>query len=722
MPLNPITAQDPLGGFRHLAMVAGTRRPIPLAATRFTVRILGNLALVTAERSFRNVEAESIEATMTFPVPVQAALVGMSARIGERRIVATTQRKAAARETYEAAIDSGRTAVLHEEALRGVHMISVGHVPPGQEVAVLGTWAIPLAVAGDGALLVIPTTVGDVYGRSPLPDSDDLTHAPILLEADLEVSCDSGVASLVGGRLVEGKARVVLNAPIAIRVTGALAQVLGGVAADGRVVELTVKPEAEGATELDGVLLLDNSGSMAEPATGRDGDRAWSPTKHEVATHGLEGIAAELRPSDRLDIWEFNSKPRHLGLGVGGGAVGRLVSLLRPPTGGTELGEAVAAVLARREGADVLLVTDGKSHALDVHGLARRGARFTVVLVGEDSLAANVGHLAVLTGGQVFVSSGLDLAEVVRMAIAAMRDARLRQPKVAKGSSPVVAAARTGGMLVTARWGLAAGATAEAEVGRAIAAYAAWLALPLMEEAEAAALAEAEGVVCHLTSMVLVDEAGEARQGIPAQRKVPLMSPAGHFETQFSVMSDLAIPAVSRMPAMRTSARAAATLPPEPPACTAAPPRGVSDRGQRQLDIPTFLRRTGPAGPLPRAQKRSLSKASPPAPPLPVVPASSGLKACLGRVDWTGNLEALRRGVLRGNVPPDVLARLEAAARLGAVQDLAALLGVTAEAVVVALLARAEEMSSRGAARFARTVLGAADKAKLEAAAQAVGL
>jgi hypothetical protein len=60
--------------------------------------------------------------------------------------------------------------------------------------------------------------------------------------------------------------------------------------------------------------------------------------------------------------------------------------------------------------------------------------------------------------------------------------------------------------------------------GRAIAAYAAWLALPGLEAA-AAALAEAEGIVCHLTSLVLVDEAGEAHQGIPTQRKVPLMTP-----------------------------------------------------------------------------------------------------------------------------------------------------------------------------------------------------
>jgi hypothetical protein len=53
----------------------------------------------------------------------------------------------------------------------------------------------------------------------------------------------------------------------------------------------------------------------------------------------------------------------------------------------------------------------------------------------------------------------------------------------------------------------------------------AWLPLPGLEEAIAAALAEAEGIVWHLTSLVLVDEAAEAQQGIPAQRKVPLMTP-----------------------------------------------------------------------------------------------------------------------------------------------------------------------------------------------------
>lgn len=144
--------------------------------------------------------------------------------------------------------------------------------------------------------------------------------------------------------------------------------------------------------------------------------------------------------------------------------------------------------------------------------------------------------------------------------------------------------------------------------------------------------------------------------------------------------------------------------------------------GQYDFEIPTFLRYTGRAEASVRVQQRSQLKAGLSEAPLPTAPAFSGLKASLGRLDWTGNLEALRQGVLRGSVPPDVLAQLEATARLDAVQDLVALLGVTAEAVAVALLARAEAMSNRGAARLARVLLGAADQARLEAATRAVGL
>ena len=193
---------------------------------------------------------------------------------------------------------------------------------------------------------------------------------------------------------------------------------------------------------------------------------------------------------------------------------------------------------------------------------------------------------------------------------------------------------------------------------------------------------------------------------------------------------------------MRTAARAAAGMAPVPSAPKVpAPSSSVPSRvgparsggmfnkhwsgdvaGQGDLGIPTFLPHPGQTKVDRVTRKRSASTPSPLASMGSIAPKPVNLSGCIGRVDWTGNLEALRQGVLRGNVPSDVLTQLEAAATLGAVQDLAAALGVTVEAVAVALLARADELSSRSAARLARAVLSAADKPMLEAAARAVGL
>jgi hypothetical protein len=63
---------------------------------------------------------------MTFPVPVDAVLCSLKARIDDRELVAVAAPREEARESYEVAIDSGRSAVLHEELIKGVHMLSVG--------------------------------------------------------------------------------------------------------------------------------------------------------------------------------------------------------------------------------------------------------------------------------------------------------------------------------------------------------------------------------------------------------------------------------------------------------------------------------------------------------------------------------------------------------------------------------------------------------------------
>src|SRR5262249_56122498 len=129
------------------------------------VLVGGGVAVVTRSRSLRNGGSESIEATITFPVPVHATLFALKARIGDRVLDARAKRKDAARADYEGALERGKTAVLHEEVLRGVHMLSVGHVAPGVDIEVQSSFTVALTNLNGRGTVRIPLTVGDIYGR-----------------------------------------------------------------------------------------------------------------------------------------------------------------------------------------------------------------------------------------------------------------------------------------------------------------------------------------------------------------------------------------------------------------------------------------------------------------------------------------------------------------------------------------------------------------------------
>ena len=453
------SANDPLGQFKDGAWVRGSDHPMPLVGTNIGIRILGGLGIVRTERTFRNAESQSIEATITFPVPVHATLVALTAAIDGCTLTGRAQRRQQARDTYEGAMDAGRTAILHEEAIRGIHMLSVGHVPPGKEVKVTSIWAMPLSWQGGRAHLRVPTTIGDVYGRSPLPDSDDLVHAPVVHRARLTVSSDSGAVAVDGVTLHAGGAEVLLNKPIDILLSHWVARPLAGVAANGDPVALSITPAPEEDAPLDAALLLDQSGSMNEPVTDEPrrgaGSRSGIPTKHQAMLEGLRPVLAEEAARTRserlgryapfgLRLWQFNTECTEIGS----------LDDLEGPDGGTAIGNALATVIGQCEAADICIVTDGKSHALDVQELVRTGRRFTVVLVGKDSLDAQFGHLAALSGGELFVVPAADTADAIRAAMKSLRRHHLVQPAIR--GLPQTVSARIGGMDVSACWGRSA--------------------------------------------------------------------------------------------------------------------------------------------------------------------------------------------------------------------------------------------------------------------------
>ena len=520
-------ATDPVSqAIASSALMAGTR-PVPLISTAYDIDIRGGLADVAAVRTFRNNEEESIEATLTFPLPVHAVLYSLEACIAGRTLKAVARAKATARRTYEDAIEAEKSSVLHEELIKGVHLLSVGHIAPGSEITITARFAVALNRIGNRILLHIPTTVGNIYGQSGLPDSDELCHGGGAQAADLKVAADTGEVLLLGGQLTDGKARISLDAPIHIEVKGWRARPLLGRAADGRSVTLTIEPAPAGDGLLSAAILIDRSGSMNELCTANAG-----LSKHAAALLGLSEAADDLREGDHLHLWEFNDQVRDLGQTYGKQWRAH-IRKLSGPAGGTEIGRALDAVMA--SGArDIVLVTDGKSHALDVGKLARSGVRFTVVLIGEDSLEANVGHLAALTGGEIFVPDGADVAAAVLSAVRAMR-----QP----ARDPREANLRRSGMVMRASWkpDLSASASVPSKGDRAAAAYAASLLLASLAEKEAATLAEMEGLVTHLTSLVLVDEEGAKHAGPPATRKVALPSPRTSVQS-FALAASLCVP------------------------------------------------------------------------------------------------------------------------------------------------------------------------------------
>lgn len=701
----PHTMTDPLDALIAQAIARTGNRPIPLLSTAFDVTLEGGLALVATRRVFRNVETASIEATITFPVPVHATLFALEARIDGRLLKARAERRRAARVSYEDALGRGKSALLHEEVLRGVHMLSVGHIPPGAEIEVTSSWVTTLAWLGTRAHLRIPLTVGDIYGRSSLPEADDLLHGGPTGVADLAVHCPSGVPSLAGGTLDTGRAQVALDRPIDLFVTDASQQTLHGKAADGREVVMSIKPQASADRALDVALLLDGSGSMGSASSSRGQGR----TKHQAMVDGLLASAERLGEADAIDLWWFNDTLRHVGSTGSGSRPGRALSALldrlAPPQGGTEIGQALTGVIAQSTARDLLLVTDGKSHALDVQKLAGSGRRIAVVLVGEDSLEANVGHLASLTGGDVFVAAD-DLDEVLVAALASLRVPGAPPAKIA-GRLEQIEAVRNGAV-VDARWRDAAQPLEDTPLARAVAALAASLAVPALDVEAATDLAEREGLVTHLTSLVLVDEAGATQETVPAMRKVALPTPAAALASPMAApQPDIAYAARAEAETRARQAELLASASAERP--TAASRRPAPTPGSRPEPrlrdvvtglIPGLIRR--PAG---------IDKPAPSAaPPL----------AARRSIDWDADPAALQAGNL-SVLDAEVAKTIRLAAARPEVMDFASRFGIDPVKLVLALLARSQAAANRSARRLARAMLAGLPEGQLEALARRLG-
>ncbi|MBY3155312.1 hypothetical protein HFO56_23600 [Rhizobium laguerreae] len=488
------------------------RVPVPLKAVSYDVEIVSGLAIVTQKRVFRNEEGQPIEATLTFPVGYDAVVSGVRATVDGRLLVGVAKARQEARKTYEKALDDGKATVLHEELMRGLHMVSAGNIAAGAEITVEATYVAPLAaVAGNGRLR-IPLTIGAIYGTSPLIASDDILAGGEAIDAEVSVRGADGVK--INGVESSGVATVKTSAVIDIAVPALSMVPVRAKMPSGSWARVEFAVAAASERPLDAELLFDTSGSMGE-GTGRQ------KTKWNAVADGASSALKTVSDGDGFRFWTFSNECVLRGSAKGKDAAA-LATSIPFDNGGTELAEAVHKVANSRSEANILLVTDGQSHREINFDIVRKsGARFTVVLIGRSAFGSRVAQLAAITGGQMFVvDPSDDVAEVVSAALLSMRSAA---SSVKTSENPETPVHRTiGGLSVSVEYSV------DEIEGRDVpqaAAFAANLAVSALPTEAAGKLAEAVGIVTHLTSIVMVDHEGGEVDGIAVTRKIGLAEP-----------------------------------------------------------------------------------------------------------------------------------------------------------------------------------------------------
>ncbi len=140
---------------------------LPLKSTSAEVNIAGVIADVKVTQVYKNSGNSTLEAIYIFPASTRAAVNGMKMTIGERTIVAKIEKKEKARQDYEEAKQSGKSASLLEQQRPNVFQMNVANILPGDEIMVELNYT-ELLIPQDGIYkFVYPTVVGPRYSGSP---------------------------------------------------------------------------------------------------------------------------------------------------------------------------------------------------------------------------------------------------------------------------------------------------------------------------------------------------------------------------------------------------------------------------------------------------------------------------------------------------------------------------------------------------------------------------
>lgn len=146
---------------------------LPLEHTDVQIDVRGLVSTATVTQRFCNPGTRPIEAVYVFPLPHDAAVYDMEARIGTRVIKSVIKERDAARRVYEQARDNGQRAALVEQERPNIFTTSLANILPGERVEVRLRYVNVLPWEDGRARLTFPLVVGPRYIPGTRPRDDD---------------------------------------------------------------------------------------------------------------------------------------------------------------------------------------------------------------------------------------------------------------------------------------------------------------------------------------------------------------------------------------------------------------------------------------------------------------------------------------------------------------------------------------------------------------------
>jgi Ca-activated chloride channel family protein len=372
----------PEGASSGAELVTSDGRSLSLVSAQLRGEAQGGIARLVLEQRFENTYDENLRVTYRMPLPTDGAVSGYAFVIADRTIKGVVDRKAAARERFERAIATGKTAALLEQERGDIFTQQIGNIPPKEAVVAKITIDQRLVWLPEGEWeLRFPTVIGPRYiGLADTVADVRATHIKVSdrpLTAGIQIEIKIGDVIVGGSKpsspshaldkradgVIELRSTARLDRDIVMRWRVATPTV--GISLEAaRPAQgdayglLTIVPPARGAGAIavprDLIVLLDTSGSM--------GGGPLDKAKQVVAM-----MIDSLDEKDRLELIEFSNQPRrYLDEPVTATARAKQDAIKwvrsRNADGGTEMRAGVIAALQTlRVGAQrqVVVVTDG---------------------------------------------------------------------------------------------------------------------------------------------------------------------------------------------------------------------------------------------------------------------------------------------------------------------------------------------------------------------------